>query len=63
MNVVTRDLRVQPKHSYAETDQPVKVQSGPHRVEAVGLQAWLRPPVRIKLLGHVRGHYEVTPAP
>jgi lipopolysaccharide export system protein LptC len=63
VHLETRDLRVQPKDEYAETDAAVTVRSGPHRVEAVGLQAWLRAPVRIKLLADVRGHYQVSPPP
>jgi lipopolysaccharide export system protein LptC len=61
IHLVTRDLRVQPDDEYAETDRPVRADSGPHRVSAVGMQAWLRKPVRIKLLADVRGHYEVEP--
>jgi len=60
MHLVTRDLRVQPKDEYAETEQPARVDSGPHWMESTGLQAWLREPVRIKLLADVRGHYEVN---
>ena len=61
LHLVTRDLRVQPKDEYAETDQPVRVESGANRVESIGLQAWLREPVRIKLLADVRGYYEANP--
>jgi lipopolysaccharide export system protein LptC len=57
----TRDLRVQPKDEYAETTEPVHARSGRHRVDSVGLQAWLRPPVHIKLLADVRAHYEAGP--
>ncbi len=60
VHLVTRDLRVQPKDEYAETEHPVRVISGPHRVRSTGLQAWLRAPVRIKLLADVRAHYEVN---
>lgn len=60
VHLLTRDLRVQPKDEYAETEHHVRILSGPHRVQSTGLQAWLRPPVRIKLLADVRGHYEVN---
>ena len=63
MHMVTRDLRVQPKDEYAETDNPVQVRSGASWLESTGLQAWLREPVRIKLLADVRGHYEADPKP
>jgi lipopolysaccharide export system protein LptC len=59
-HLVTRNLRVQPKDEYAETDQPARLESGSHWVESIGLQVWLREPVRIKLLADVRGHYEVN---
>ena len=61
VHLETRDLRVQPGDEYAQTDEPVRATSGPHWVEAVGLEAWLRAPVRIKLLADARGHYEVSP--
>jgi lipopolysaccharide export system protein LptC len=61
VKIKTRDLRVQPKNEYAETEQPVFAESGAHKVQSVGLQAWLRAPVRIKLLSDVRGHYEAPP--
>ena len=61
VHLVTRDLRVQPKDEYAETDQPVRAESGASWVESTGLQAWLREPVRIKLLADVRGYYEANP--
>lgn len=61
LHLVTRDLRVRPKDEYAETDSPVRVRSGASRVESTGLQAWLREPVRIKLLADVRGHYQANP--
>jgi len=61
VHLETRDLRVQPDDEYAETDNPVQIVSGSSRVESTGLQAWLREPMRIKLLADVRGHYENEP--
>jgi lipopolysaccharide export system protein LptC len=61
VHLETRDLRVQPKEEYAETEHAVRVVSGPDRVRSQGLQAWLKEPVRIKLLADVHGHYEVSP--
>ena len=60
MHLVTRDLRVQRQAEYAETDQPVSANSGSSQVQAVGMQAWLGEPMRIKLLSRVRGRYEVN---
>ena len=61
LHLVTRDLRVQPKDEYAETDSPVQMESGALWLKSIGLQAWLREPVRIKLLSDVRGYYEANP--
>jgi len=61
VHLETRELRVRPKEEYAETEQPVRVVSGPDWVQSRGLQAWIKAPVRIKLLADVRSHYEVTP--
>ena len=57
MHIVTRDVRVEPERDYAETDEPVTVTSREDRIDAVGMQAWLRDPGRIKFLSQVRGHY------
>ena len=59
VQILTHDLRVQPKASYAETDQPVDARSGTDRVQAVGMQLWFDGPMRLKLLSKVRGRYEV----
>ena len=61
MHITTRDLRVQPKDNYIETDAEVQSHSGKNRLDAVGMQAWFNKPVRIKLLANVRGYYEVNP--
>jgi lipopolysaccharide export system protein LptC len=61
VHLETRDVRVQPKQEYAETEQPVAVVNGPHQVHSRGMRAWLKEPVRIKLLADVHGHYEVSP--
>jgi len=53
----TRNVRVQPYQDYAETDERVRVRSGKDRVDATGMQAWLRSPARIKLLADVKGHH------
>lgn len=53
----TERLRVQPKLAYVETDEPVQILKGSSRMDAVGLQAWVEGPPRIKLLAEVRGRY------
>ncbi len=60
LHLVTRDLRVQPENNYAETDQDVYASSDRSWVKARGMQVWFSPPVRIKLLAKVRGHYEIN---
>ena len=55
--IVTRDLRVQPAQDYAETDEHVRVETDVDWLEAVGMQAWLRPPSRIRFLSRVKGYY------
>jgi lipopolysaccharide export system protein LptC len=59
VHIVTRDLRVQPEQSFAETDRAVDARSDGDRVRSDGMQIWFDGPVRIKLLSNVRGRYEV----
>lgn len=58
IRVLTRDLRVQPREDYAETDEKVRVETDTDWLDAVGMQAWLRPPSRLKFLSQVKGYYE-----
>ena len=57
MRIETRDLRVRPDEDFAETRERVRVHSGNDWIDAVGMEAWLRPPSRIKFLSQVRGSY------
>lgn len=57
MRIITRDLRVQPHQDYAETDEKVRVESDEDWLNATGMQAWLRPPSRLKFLSQVKGSY------
>ncbi|KOR29572.1 hypothetical protein TI03_01990, partial [Achromatium sp. WMS1] len=57
--IVTEYMQIKPKVQYAETDQLVHMINGPHWIKSVGLQAWLKSPMRIKLLANVQAHYEV----
>ena len=57
MRILTRELRVQPSEDYAETDEKVRVESDSDWLDAVGMQAWLRPPSRLKFLSQVKGHH------
>lgn len=57
VHLVTSNLRVQPRQDYAETDEKVRVTSLDDHVDAIGMQAWLRKPGRIKFLSEVVGHH------
>lgn len=57
VHLVTSELRIQPEQDYAETDEHVRVDSESDRIESVGLQAWLRPPSKLKFLSQVKGYY------
>ena len=57
IHLATRDLRVQPEQDYAETDEAVTITSEQNWVKSTGMQAWLREPVRLKLLSDTRAHY------
>ncbi|WP_428608115.1 LPS export ABC transporter periplasmic protein LptC [Sedimenticola sp.] len=61
LHIRTRDLRVQPRDNYVETDAQVNARSNADRIDAKGMQIWLQQPIRIKLLANVRGRYEVNP--
>jgi len=55
----TRDLLVKPEAEYAETSQAVKVTRGADWLSAVGMEAWLHPPMRIRFLSRTRAHHAV----
>jgi len=57
VRIETRELWVHPEEDYAETHEQVRVESESDWLEAVGMQAWLRPPSRLKFLSEVRGHH------
>jgi len=55
--MVTSDLRVQPDSNYMETDNHVNAKSGKDVIDAVGMQAWMGEPGRIKFLSEVKANY------
>jgi lipopolysaccharide export system protein LptC len=57
LKMVTSDLRVQPENNYLETDNHVNVKSGKDVIDAVGMQAWMGEPGRIKFLSEVKANY------
>lgn len=57
-HIVTQDLHLTTDTAYAETDQAIRIDSRDHWISAMGMQGWLKTPIRIKLLQQVRGRYE-----
>lgn len=57
LNIRTSHLRVNPKTSYAETDEWAELLSPPHRVEGKGMQLTFKKPINIKLLSNVKSRY------
>lgn len=55
--LITSNLRIQPENNYLETDDPVKANSGSDQIDAIGMQAWMGQPARIKFLSDVRANY------
>jgi len=58
VNIVTRDLQIQPNKQYAETDAWAELVTGMDRISGVGLQFFYAEPMHIKLLSQVRGRHE-----
>ncbi len=58
-HLVTRDLTLETATAHATTDQPVLIESDRQRITAIGLEGWLKAPVKLNLLSQVRGKYEV----
>jgi lipopolysaccharide export system protein LptC len=56
-HIVTRDLTLETASAHATTDQPVLIESGHNRITAIGLEGWLRAPIKLNLLNRVRGYY------
>ena len=56
-HLVTRDLTYRTTDTYATTEQAVRIDSGQQWITGIGLQGWLKQPVRINLLHEVRGYY------
>jgi lipopolysaccharide export system protein LptC len=60
IHIVTRNLRVQPKQNYAETEESITITTPDNWIKSKGMQAWLTTPMRIKFPAKVRGRYEVN---
>jgi lipopolysaccharide export system protein LptC len=58
LHIVTQDLMLRFEDAYATTDGPVRIESDQQWMTATGMEAWLKEPLRLKLLHEVRGYYE-----
>jgi len=60
IKIITRNLRVQPKIEYAETDEAVEITNPPHRVTGVGMRGYFtKDALKLSLLSNVQGKYEI----
>lgn len=57
-HIVTRDLTLETDTAHATTAEAVSIESGAQWITAVGMEGWLREPIKLNLLSQVRGHYE-----
>ncbi len=56
-HIVTSNLSVETETAHTTTDAPIRVDSNQQWIEAVGMEGWLKAPVKINLLSQVRGKY------
>jgi lipopolysaccharide export system protein LptC len=56
-HILTSDLTVETQTAHATTDAPIRLDSSQQWIEAVGMEGWLKAPVKINLLSQVRGRY------
>lgn len=57
VNIVTKDLTIHPKISYAETDKYAELISNSNRIAGTGLQVYFGLTKKVTLLSNVRGKY------
>ncbi len=57
-HIVTRDLHLETADAHATTEQPVLIESDQQQITAIGMEGWLKAPIKLKLLHQVRGYYE-----
>lgn len=56
-HIVTRDLTLETANAHATTAAAVRIESGRQWITAIGMEGWLKAPVRLHLLDQVRGRY------
>jgi lipopolysaccharide export system protein LptC len=56
-HIVTRDLTLENKSGRATTAAPVRIESGQQWITGIGMEGWLRTPIKLNLQKQVRGYY------
>jgi lipopolysaccharide export system protein LptC len=56
-HIVTRDLTLETDTSRTTTQAPIRIESNQQWITAVGMEGWLRAPIKLNLLDQVKGHY------
>jgi lipopolysaccharide export system protein LptC len=57
VNILTSNLHVQPKISYAESSEWSQIVTPPNRIEGVGIQITFKRPIHVELLSKVKSRY------
>jgi lipopolysaccharide export system protein LptC len=55
--VTTRDLTLETADAHATTAAPVRIENGRQWITAVGMEGWLKAPIKLHLLHQARGRY------
>lgn len=56
-HITTRDLTLETADAHATTAAPVRLESASQWITAIGMEGWLKEPMKLHLLHQVRGHY------
>jgi len=56
--ITTRNLHMLQEKNYVESTENTVIATTGHRIQGVGVKAWLNRPARVKLLAQIRGHHE-----
>jgi lipopolysaccharide export system protein LptC len=56
-HITTRDLTLETANAHATTAAPIRMQSGSQWITAIGMEGWLKAPIRLHLRHQVRGRY------
>jgi lipopolysaccharide export system protein LptC len=56
-HITTRDLTLETANAHATTAAPVRIENGRQWITAVGMDGWLKAPIRLHLLHQARERY------